>query len=69
MMYNSNKHFFDNHRILEETCDIDVSKCIKIIALEQKRNVFLCATEIIPATKWIPERKYGELIDCEWEDK
>ena len=71
-----NKHFLDNHRIIEETCEYDISKCKHgIRALYPKENRFVCIEEIIsvgsagcPNPKWAGDCEFGDYLHCEWEE-
>lgn len=69
----NNKHFLDNHRIIEETCEYDISKCIKIATLYPKENRFFCVEEITtqeegcPFPKWTGDCESGDYVHCEWE--
>ena len=68
-----NKHFLDNHRIIEETCEYDISKCIRVATLYPKENRFFCVEKITtqeegcPLPKWTGNCEVGNYVHCEWE--
>ena len=68
----NNKHFLDNHRIIEETCEYDISHCIKIATLYPKENRFFCVEEITTQEEGCPfpfgDCESGDYVHCEWEE-